>query len=70
MQRAKRKSRERKGDGRGDNGDKKGVSGKGRKKIEKETEELMVGRVKRGKERWKIVGVYVGKGEMRRMLEK
>lgn len=28
-------------------------------KMETEKEELMVGRVKRGKERWRIVGVYI-----------
>lgn len=30
---------------------------------------FIVGKVKRGKERWKKVGVYVSKGEMERVLK-
>lgn len=38
-------------------------------RIETGKEGLMMGKVKRGKERWSIVGVYVGKGERERVLQ-
>lgn len=38
------------------------------KKIEIEREGMVIGRVKRGKERWRIVGVYVNK-DIERMLQ-
>lgn len=37
-------------------------------KIQTKKEELMEGRVMREKERWRIVEVYIGKGEMERIL--
>lgn len=41
------------------------------KRIEMEVrrEELMIGRIKRGEEKWKIMEVYVGKGEMKKILK-
>lgn len=38
-------------------------------RIETGKEGLMMGKVKRGKERWSIVGVYVGTGEIERVLQ-
>lgn len=38
-------------------------------KVETEREGLMVGRVKIGEERWRLVGVYVRKEEMGGMLQ-
>lgn len=38
-------------------------------KIETKTEGLMVGKVKREDERWRIVGIYVSKVELGRRLQ-
>lgn len=38
-------------------------------KMEMGKEGLIVRKVKRRKERWRIVGVYIGKGEMERVLQ-
>lgn len=38
--------------------------------VEVRREGLMYGRIRKAEERWRIVGVYVGKGEMERISKK